>query len=75
MTFEHWLQTRLNAHGANLTVDGAIGPDTRAAIRDFQRRRKLKQTGLADDATVERLAAGYEILPQSRCFSHVCMVT
>lgn len=55
MTFERWLQTRLNAHGARLAVDGDIGRATIAAIRWFQENCGLRVTGIADTATVKWL--------------------
>lgn len=39
------VQGRLNAHGANLKVDGDFGPLTAATLKGFQ-----KQRGLVDDA-------------------------
>ena len=36
-------------------VDGVLGPRTRAALRDFQQRESLDQTGEADDETLDRL--------------------
>lgn len=55
MSFAEWLQSRLVAHGASIDVDGALGPATRAAIIAFQRARKIKQTGVADDVTIAAL--------------------
>lgn len=42
-----WVQRRLNAHGAEVTVDGAYGPRTTAETRAFQRDH-----GLVDDGRV-----------------------
>jgi peptidoglycan hydrolase-like protein with peptidoglycan-binding domain len=36
-------------------VDGAMGPKTRAAVRDFQRKEGLRVTGRIDPATVAKL--------------------
>lgn len=58
MTFERWLQTRLNVHGAKLAVDGDIGRLTIAALKAFQTKQGLAPTGLADAATVAALRKG-----------------
>lgn len=56
MTFEQWLQSRLTAHGYPCgPIDGDIGDKSLAALRTFQRSRKLPVTGEADAATVEAL--------------------
>ena len=55
MTFEKWLQSRLVAHGFDIKIDGRIGPATKQAIRDFQRKKRLAVTGSANDETVEKL--------------------
>lgn len=52
------LQARLNQHipdFARLIVDGDFGPKTEAAVREFQRRRALPETGTADRSTLEAL--------------------
>ena len=36
-------------------VDGRMGPRTRAAISDYQRRENLPVTGMLDDATMAKL--------------------
>lgn len=54
-TFERWLQTRLNQHGFRLVVDGDIGRATIAALRAFQHKKAIPQTGVADKATIEAL--------------------
>ena|SRR5688572_4931202 len=38
-------------------VDGAMGPKTEAALRDYQRKEGLKATGAADADTMARLTA------------------
>ena len=49
------LQTQLNGAGAQLTVDGKMGPATRTALRDFQKQHNLKVTGRPDAATMKAL--------------------
>jgi GH25 family lysozyme M1 (1,4-beta-N-acetylmuramidase) len=44
-------QTRLNAWGSRLTVDGDFGAMTLAAVRSFQSVRKLKVTGVIEGST------------------------
>lgn len=55
MTFETWLQSRLVAYGYKIGVDGVIGPETTGALKDFQRKRKIRQTGVADKETISAL--------------------
>lgn len=38
-------------------VDGAMGPQTQAALRDFQKKEGLKATGAADAETMAKLTA------------------
>ncbi|HLI12326.1 MAG TPA: peptidoglycan-binding domain-containing protein [Alphaproteobacteria bacterium] len=45
------LQDALNKQGASLTVDGKMGPKTRAALKSFQQAHGLKATGHVDKAT------------------------
>lgn len=49
------LQQALNRHGANLNPDGKTGPNTRAAIRAFQREAGLPITGRAGPETLAAL--------------------
>jgi len=49
------LQTALNANGAQLTVDGKMGPKTRAALTAFQQSHGLKATGQIDKETMAAL--------------------
>ncbi len=49
------LQNALNQHGASLTVDGKMGPQTRAALEDFQKSHNLKVTGRPDRETIAAL--------------------
>jgi len=50
------LQMALNSHGAQLDVDGRMGPKTRDALKAFQNAHSLKPTGRPDAATVKALA-------------------
>lgn len=43
------LQEALNRQGARLDVDGAFGPQTERALRDFQARQAAQQPGFAVD--------------------------
>jgi peptidoglycan hydrolase-like protein with peptidoglycan-binding domain len=52
------VQTALNSNGANLTVDGHMGPKTAAALRAYQKQHNLKVTGQPDQATLTALGAG-----------------
>jgi murein L,D-transpeptidase YcbB/YkuD len=49
------IQNALNRHGAAIDADGKSGPDTRTAIREFQRQAGLPITGVADPATLAAL--------------------
>ena len=49
------LQSRLNARGYRLAVDGIFGRGTLAALRSFQWRQGLPITGVAWDSTWKRL--------------------
>lgn len=56
MDFEHWLQSRLTAHGFAVgPIDGVIGDKTIAAINAFQKSRGLNVSGKADQATIDAL--------------------
>jgi hypothetical protein len=48
-------QVALNGQGYNLTVDGVRGPATESAVRDFQAKQGLAQTGHLDSETMARL--------------------
>ena len=50
------LQASLRQHGHALAVDGLFGPLTEAALRAFQHAACLPATGIADAATLARLA-------------------
>ena len=49
------LQTALNANGAQVTVDGKMGPKTHSALMDFQKAHGLKVTGKPDKETRDAL--------------------
>lgn len=49
------IQRALNAHGADLAVDGITGPRTHAAIRAFQREAGLAVDGIAGQRTLAAL--------------------
>jgi len=50
------VQARLNNLGLNCgEVDGVIGPETKSAIRQFQRKYGLKESGEADSVTRDKL--------------------
>ncbi len=51
-----WVQSALNqAMGLRLSADGVMGPMTRAAIRDFQRRQGLTADGVVGPLTEQAL--------------------
>ena len=49
------VQRALRRAGFELAADGVLGPRTGAALRQFQGRHKLKQTGVPDPSTVKAL--------------------
>ncbi len=49
------IQAALNANGAELQVDGRMGPKTAAALKAYQSSHQLKATGRADSATLKAL--------------------
>ena len=51
------VQEWLTLGGSRTAVDGDFGPATEAAVRDFQRRRGLPETGAVDEGTWAALTA------------------
>lgn len=49
------LQTKLNSHGANLTIDGEFGPLTEASVMIFQMNHSLKPDGVVGPKTWKAL--------------------
>lgn len=52
-----WLQTELNANGANLTVDGQFGKQTKLAVILYQKDHGLVADGIAGAKTIAALKA------------------
>ena len=50
-----WLQWELNRNGANLTVDGKFGKQTKLAVILFQKDHGLVQDGIAGSKTIAML--------------------
>lgn len=50
-----WLQWELNKNGANLTIDGIFGKQTKLAVILFQKDHKLVQDGIAGSKTIDKL--------------------
>jgi peptidoglycan hydrolase-like protein with peptidoglycan-binding domain len=49
-------QQALQSHGVNPgPIDGVMGPRTEQAVRDYQRRQNLPETGRLDPPTLEKL--------------------
>lgn len=57
------LQRLLDAHGANLAVDGDFGPATEAALTAFQRSAGLTPDGIAGPQTLQALNAAPPAAP------------
>ncbi len=49
------LQTRLRAHGYNVSVDGAFGPATASAVKQFQSSKGLTADGIVGPKTWQAL--------------------
>ena len=50
-----WLQYALNEHGANLTIDGIFGKQSKLAVLLFQKDHGLVQDGVVGSKTIEVL--------------------
>jgi len=50
-----WLQWELNQSGANLTIDGMFGKQTKLAVLLFQKDNGLVQDGVAGSMTIDAL--------------------
>lgn len=50
------VQAALRRSGEKLAVDGLYGPKTEEAVRSFQRKHELPETGVVDQGTAEALA-------------------
>lgn len=57
------VQTRLNAYGENLVVDGIEGPATLAAIKDFQGKHSLTVDGIVGPKTWAALSQAIVVAP------------
>lgn len=51
------VQEWLGLNGLGVVPDGKFGPATASAVRAFQKKQKLPETGVVDRATFERLVA------------------
>ena len=51
-----WLQWQLNKNGANLTIDGIFGKQTKLAVILFQKDHNLIQDGIAGSRTITELS-------------------
>lgn len=50
-----WLQAELNANGANLTIDGQFGKQTKLAVLLYQKNHGLVADGIVGAKTIEAL--------------------
>jgi hypothetical protein len=60
-----WAQEHLQAAGEAISVDGAFGNQTLAAVQDFQSKHGLPVTGEIDTPTWQALINGYDPAPQT----------
>ncbi len=51
------VQSQLNAHGERLDVDGIFGPATERAVKQFQRRHGLEESGIVGLSTWRALVS------------------
>ena len=49
------IQEWLSIHGIHLAIDGDFGPATDFAVREFQKKKKLKVDGIVNSKTFELL--------------------
>jgi Putative peptidoglycan binding domain len=49
------VQKALNGHGISVAIDGQMGPETKSAIKKFQKQNALPITGKPDRATLLQL--------------------
>lgn len=54
-----YLQEALNYHGYTVTVDSIFGKKTEAAVKQFQKSRKLTVDGIVGQKTWKELIAEY----------------
>lgn len=50
-----YVQNKLDNRGYNIAVDGKLGPQTRAALRTYQRNNNLSVTGQVNEQTLASL--------------------
>lgn len=50
-----YVQSRLNYHGENLSIDSIFGSQTIAAVRNFQRKKGLSVDGIVGPKTIKEL--------------------
>jgi uncharacterized protein (TIGR02594 family) len=55
MPFEQWLQSRLTAHGYDISVDGDWGRASITALKSFQKAQGLAVSAVADNPTITAL--------------------
>lgn len=60
------LQTALGRHGFHLAADGIFGPATERAVRTFQQRSGLPETGLACGSTLAAISQSPAPRPKRR---------